>query len=199
LTTLKQQDFIRAFSEIQKQQNTTNENQTIDKMMNDIPVAINQAAEKTVKKIKPGSLTEQRTATTSPAIQDLDHQLAQCERDYTSMLKSLPVCNTHLQEHDATRNRISEKCSEIRVLRDKRAELMTNLTTGKNKLIKKTIASRGGRSSKLFWTLAKSAESVQSLNSLKKKDGTQTNTPKETIARAQSHFEDLLKPPHKGV
>jgi hypothetical protein len=62
-------------------------------------------------------------------------------------------------------------------------------------LIKKTIASRGGRSSKLFWTLAKSAESEKSLNSLKKKDGTQTLTPEETIERAKSHFEDLLKEP----
>jgi hypothetical protein len=177
-----------------------NNDQNIDKMMDDISAAINQAAEETVKKIKPGSLTEPRNATTSPALQTLNCQLAQHEKDYSALLKLLPVSDTHLQKHEATKNKIREKCSEIKILRNKWTELIAQQTMGRNKLIRKTIASRGGRSSKLFWTLAKSAESVQSLNSLKRKDGTQTSTPEETLARAQSHFDDLLKqPPHDTI
>jgi hypothetical protein len=114
-------------------------------------------------------------------MQGLNKELSEKEKEYSSLLKLLPVKCTNLQDHSDTKSQIQAKCAEIRYLRTKCSELVAHESMGNKKRIKKIIASMGGRSSKMFWTLAKSAESEKSINSLKKKDGTQTLTPGETL------------------
>ena len=47
----------------------------------------------------------------------------------------------------------------------------------------------------MFWTLAKTSKSDNTINSLRMRNGKQSKTPDETLERAREHFQDLFSPP----
>ena len=86
---------------------------------------------------------------------------------------------------------IKNKVSEIKEARSELIKLENNHERQKIFKIKELLR-KTGNNSREYWNLIKGNHDHQSTHSLLKDDGTYTQTPQETMERAETYFQNLF-------
>ena len=192
--TLKQTDFKKAFKEemdvIGKCRK--DRNPTVDERMTTLNNAINKAAEKSIKTKNVGGEGRKKKTAVPKEYIEACRNLKEKENEYTNSLDDR-MCEEREEDKEKIKKKIVQIVKEIKDLRRIKMEINTAQREQKNKNLRKLVRQSGGQSSKLFWNLAQKVEKIDTINTLRKEDGTQTTTVKETLKRAEEHFRVLFK------
>ena len=88
---------------------------------------------------------------------------------------------------------VSDKLKDLKTAKEELNCLRQDIRRRKNAKLLISIKKNGGVSSREFWQAAKGEDSLTQINTLRKKDGSQTDSVESTVKRAAEHFNDLLK------
>ena len=152
--------------------------------LNDISTAINEALTASSKLIS----SSPKHPKIPPKVVEIQTKINVNEKQRSMILKG---CSRPLPKDKE--NLISELTETIKQLRQEKIQVFMEVNNKLNKRIRKTLKSKG-KNSRAFWKLAKPMEVEVSLNRVKKKDDTLTNSPEEALETVREYFQDLFTP-----
>ena len=166
----------------QKQRKLTKLDKSVETVDQHIKESIEEALNMSTKKIPKTC----KTKTIPKRVLDLNEQIKLLEKERSSLLKGSPT-------HRATtevKNNLKHLTKQIQELIKEKFTILQDDISTCDARIRRIVGSKGNKSKK-FWSEVKNSDKTI-INSLKKKDGTQTKSQDETIHRGGEHFEDLF-------
>ena len=155
---------------------------SVETIGENIKEALEEALNKSTKKIPKTC----KTKTIPKRVLDLNKQIMLLEKERSSLLKG---SSTHRATTEV-KNNLKHLTKQIQELLKEKFTILQADISASNAKIRRIVGSKGNKSKK-FWSEVKNTDKTK-INSLKKKDGTQTKTQNETINRGGEHFEELF-------
>ena len=183
--------FAKAFGELHDSTNSTN----VEVMNNNILNSLNKAAEKVVGKTTLGNPKKKRLPQT---VLEALKKWRQCEKEFAECLTKVPPRTEKLsreRDFEQVRNdsEIKKKLESLKSAKEELNKLRQDNHRKMHADLLGKIKCNGGVNSKEFWKAAKGDHRTTPINSLKRKDGSLTESVEATVERAAEYFNDLFK------